>query len=97
MTCSQDFYVKKFTWRESSLFVEYDEVILKIVLQTFIKMNYQILKSYKLCYEAKLISLDWARYATPFKPGRKFSTYLAQSKLHSGEFIKYLLQLLLKP
>ena len=89
--------MKKFTWRESSLFVEYDEVILKIVLQIFIKMNYQILKSYKLCYEAKLISLDWARYATPFKPGRKFSTYLAQSKLHPGEFIKSLHQLLLKP
>ena len=65
---------------ESSLFVEYNEVSLKIVLQTFIKMNYQILKSYKFCYEAKLISLDWARYATPFKPGRKFSTNLAQSK-----------------
>ena len=97
MTCSQDFCVKKFTWHESSLFVEYNEVSLKIVLQTFIKMNYQILKSYKLCYEAKLISLDWARYATPFKPGRKFSTYLAQSKLHPGEFIKYLHQLLLKP
>ena len=88
---------EKIYLHESSLFVEYNEVSLKIVLQTFIKMNYQILKSYKLCYEAKLISLDWARYATPFKPGRKFSTYLAQSKLHPGEFIKYLHQLLLKP
>ena len=88
---------EKITWRESSLFVEYDEVILKIVLQTFIKMNYQILKSYKLCYEAKLISLDWARYATPFKPGRKFSTYLAQSKLLFGEFIQNFHQILLNP
>ena len=57
-------------------------------------MDLQIRKSYKFCYEAKLNFLDWASCATPLKPGRKFSTYLAQSKLHPGEFIKYLHQLL---
>ena len=54
-------------------------------------------KSYKFCYEAKLNFLDWASCATPLKPGRKFSTYLAQSKLHFGEFIQNFHEFLLKP
>ena len=74
-----------------------DEAILKVFRQTFITMDLQIRKSYKFCYEAKLNFLDWASCATPLKPGRKFSTYLAQSKIHFGEFIQNFHEFLLKP
>ena len=47
---------------------------------TFSNKNLWIKRSYKICYEVKVDSLDWASYALPLKPGRVFSTYLAQSK-----------------
>ena len=87
----------KITWRESPTFADSNEVIFKVFKQPFIKMDLQIRKSYKFCYEAKLNFLDWASCATPLKPGRKFSTYLAQSKLLFGEFIQNFHQILLNP
>ena len=33
-------------------------------------------------------SLDWASNALPLKPGRVFSTYMAQSKEQFWEFLK---------
>ena len=91
------FLVEKITWHESPTFADSNEVILKVFKQPFIKMDLQIRKSYKFCYEAKLNFLDWASCATPLKPGRKFSTYLAQSKLHFGYFIQNFHEFLLKP
>ena len=91
------FLVEKITWHESPTFADSNEVILKVFKQPFIKMDLQIRKSYKFCYEAKLNFLDWASCATPLKPGRKFSTYLAQSKLLFGEFIQNFHQILLNP
>ena len=82
------------TWHDSPAFVDSNEVIFKEFKQTFIKMIFQINKSYKFCYKAKMNFLDWASCATPLKPGRKFSTYLAQSKLLFGKILHFPLNFL---
>ena len=88
MRLSTIFLVEKTKWHESPTFVNFNEAIVKVFKQTVIRMDLQIRKSYKFCYEAKLNFSDSASCATPLKPGRKFSTYLPQSKLHFGDFIQ---------
>ena len=43
---------------------------------TFSNKNLWIKRSYKICYEVKVDSLDWASYALPLKPGRAFILHL---------------------
>ena len=62
------------------MFSESNELNFIDFKHTFSNKNLWIKRSYKICYEVKVDSLDWASYALPLQPGRAFSTYLAQSK-----------------
>ena len=76
----------KFTTNESSLYAESNKLKFINFKQTFPNTNFEIKKSYKFCYVVNWSNLDWTSYAIPLKPGREFSTYLVQSKLHYEEF-----------
>ena len=87
----------KFTSNESSLYAESNKLKFINFKQTFTNTNFEIKKSYKFCYVVNWCNLDWTSCAIPLKPGREFSTYLVQSKLHFEEFYEFYQEFSINP
>ena len=88
---------RKHVQKKAALYAESNKLKFINFKQTFTNTNFEIKKSYKFCYVVNWCNLDWTSCAIPLKPGREFSTYLVQSKLHFEEFYEFYQEFSINP